>query len=756
MKKLFKWIGILLVLLLVLIIGAAVILPLMIDPNDHKDRIVQVVESQTGRDFSIGGEIEWSVFPSIGLGLSDLTLGNADGFGAPHMAKVQSATVSVKLRPLLSRQVEVDGIALSGLDLNLETAASGANNWEGLSSGTTESSDSGGAIDRLQVGFIELVDSRVNWIKPGQTVSVDEIAITTGAITTTDPIDIDYSLKLKSEDLKLDATLAGEADVRNALADAPIVATVSGLSLKGSADAIRFELNGDNIVADLGAELIELAEIKISGESGDLPFAGEIAGGSFNLASDTADLPSISVNSGPLRLNLSGQATNVSEQMVVTGKLTLSELDPKALLRHLGQEVPQTADSSVLSALSLSTDFSYGADRASLKNLAARLDQTNLRGDVDVSSIERLAATFNLDIDQLDLDGYLPPASEETSGSASGQGLDANLGNLNGRVKLGRATFAKAELTNLDLTIRTTPQGLTIKETASLYEGQSSGGLELNAATGRLKFNNQVSGVQASPLLKALTDSELLSGVGQLNVDVDVGNAFADNPLSTLNGTVSFEFNDGAIMGFNVFSMLRQASAKLGLDSDASAAEFEQTDFSRFVFSANVVDGVLQTKGFDLRSPFLRAVGSGSINLADMSLDYTLKPTLVKSPEGQGGVGLDQLEGVELPLGIGGTVYEPKLRLDPQALLMAWQGERIEAEKEKLQSRLDEEKDKLADRLGSKLFGNRSEPETETETGEGEATDPAAEPAEEESTEDKLKGRLRGLFGKDDDDDGGR
>ena len=44
--------------ILILLLGAALIfVPLLIDPNDYKDRIVLLVEKQTGRQLKILGEI---------------------------------------------------------------------------------------------------------------------------------------------------------------------------------------------------------------------------------------------------------------------------------------------------------------------------------------------------------------------------------------------------------------------------------------------------------------------------------------------------------------------------------------------------------------------------------------------------------------------------------------------------------------------------------------------------------------------------
>ena len=40
--------------LAVLVVAAVIILPLVVDPNDHKDRIVKLVEKRTGREFELG------------------------------------------------------------------------------------------------------------------------------------------------------------------------------------------------------------------------------------------------------------------------------------------------------------------------------------------------------------------------------------------------------------------------------------------------------------------------------------------------------------------------------------------------------------------------------------------------------------------------------------------------------------------------------------------------------------------------------
>ena len=107
MKKLFKIVGVLVLVVVVLIGAAAVLVPMFFDPNDHKDRIAQAVKDATGRDLNLKGDIGLSVFPWIAIDLGAVELSNPPGFDGPAFAETEGAKVRVKLMPLLKRQVEM-------------------------------------------------------------------------------------------------------------------------------------------------------------------------------------------------------------------------------------------------------------------------------------------------------------------------------------------------------------------------------------------------------------------------------------------------------------------------------------------------------------------------------------------------------------------------------------------------------------------------------------------------------------------------
>ena len=96
MKKLFKIITVLLLLLLL----AVAALIFTFDPNNYKDHIIELVEQQTGREFKIDGDINYSLFPWIGLELERVALGNAQGFSERAFAEIKRLDVKVMALPL--------------------------------------------------------------------------------------------------------------------------------------------------------------------------------------------------------------------------------------------------------------------------------------------------------------------------------------------------------------------------------------------------------------------------------------------------------------------------------------------------------------------------------------------------------------------------------------------------------------------------------------------------------------------------------
>ena len=79
MLKLLKWVGIIVVVLVVLVAGAAVVLPQFISVDTYKDRLVAEVKKATGRDLKISGPVHLSVLPHLAIDAAQVSFSNAAG-----------------------------------------------------------------------------------------------------------------------------------------------------------------------------------------------------------------------------------------------------------------------------------------------------------------------------------------------------------------------------------------------------------------------------------------------------------------------------------------------------------------------------------------------------------------------------------------------------------------------------------------------------------------------------------------------------
>ena len=105
---------------------------LYFDPNDHKDRIIAKVEKETGRQLKLEGDIKLSYYPWLGLEISGVTLGNAEGFGDAPFIHADVVALRIKTMPLLNKQYELDTLKLHGVEINLAKNKEGVNNWDDL------------------------------------------------------------------------------------------------------------------------------------------------------------------------------------------------------------------------------------------------------------------------------------------------------------------------------------------------------------------------------------------------------------------------------------------------------------------------------------------------------------------------------------------------------------------------------------------------------------------------------------------------
>lgn len=129
MRRLIKilWVAVAL-LIAVVVAGVAVIKSL--DFNEYKGLLAEQVKAATGRDLVIAGDLDITISLTPSISVEGVTLANAPWGSRPEMIKLKRLVAEAKLIPLLSGELHVERLILSGFDALLETDAQGRANWD--------------------------------------------------------------------------------------------------------------------------------------------------------------------------------------------------------------------------------------------------------------------------------------------------------------------------------------------------------------------------------------------------------------------------------------------------------------------------------------------------------------------------------------------------------------------------------------------------------------------------------------------------
>lgn len=115
--------------LIVVVAAAILVLPMMIDWQSHRPRLVTLVSDATGRQVTIDGSIELVLLPQPALRVRDIKVGNAPGTTSPFLLEARRVAARLSWRGLLQGRFEVTRIALDEPRVTIEPAADGRPNW---------------------------------------------------------------------------------------------------------------------------------------------------------------------------------------------------------------------------------------------------------------------------------------------------------------------------------------------------------------------------------------------------------------------------------------------------------------------------------------------------------------------------------------------------------------------------------------------------------------------------------------------------
>jgi len=614
MKSVFKWFFIIGTVFFVIIVAAVLIIPKFVNIQKYKPTIEQKVAEATGRSFTLGDDIDLSVFPWVGVKLTDLHLGNPEGFNEKDMVSVKNFEVRLKVMPLLSKRIEIKTFVLDGPAIYLEKLTNGKANWQGMGGKQGKKagkkkektpSEQGLPIESLMVGNFSITNGSLIYVDQGANVKkqISDLNLNLENISLENPVGISFAPMIDGK---------------------PV-------SLEGTAGPIGKEPGKGTMAIDFAVKVLEELEITLKGNIVD------------SLTSQAFDL-----------------------------EFTLSSFSPRKLMAALNQKFPvQTKDPKVLDAISLKTRLKGNPASVSLSQGELRLDDSKILFSASAKEFLKPNLKFDLTLDEIDLDRYLPPppAKEKTpkaEGTMPSKKTDYGPLRklvLDGKVKVGKLKAHGAIVEKVDVHILAKNGIVTIDPMdLNLYDGSVASKLVLNVQknTPQTKVTLDAKDIQVGPLMKDALQKELIEGTLKAKLEIAMTGETPDMIKQTLTGQGELLFNDGAIIGYDLAGMVRNIKGKFGVGEQVK--EKPRTDFAELKIPFTAKNGLINTVGTSMTSPLVRVIAKGNINLVKELLDLRIEPKFVATLKGQGDS--KQRSGLMVPVLITGTFTSPKIRPD--------------------------------------------------------------------------------------------
>ncbi len=725
--------------LVVLLAATVFVVTQVIDPNDFKPQIREQAMTQANLDLEIPGDLAWQFWPSLGvsLGRTEARIAGEEEL----FAGINSASVGVAVWPLLFGQVEMDGVTLDGLEVNLVETADGAN-WEkiGPQDGAEEDTaateeeqtgESGGMDIPLTIPSVAITDGKIRYrnTTDGTDIRVEHFNFNAQDVSLEEPFPMQMSLRYQDQsdmrvDLNLDTTLAADLDNNHFVLDPMTLdADIAGMTTNPMSVHLEQKLD-------------------------------------VNLDEDRAQISDLILEAAGTRTTGNATVTGLTGEMKVAGQINTEPFDANKALEAIGEAPIATRDDNALSKVALSATLDGPANSVMVNPLKVTLDSSTLSGTAGLENLETGKIVFDLNLDKITLDGYLPPESDEAESddpSGAGGGTGGKEGGttqlseaelipveslrpllLDGSLKIGELNYDTIKATDILFAVSAKDGVLRLtKASGNTLQGgfNASGRLDVSGNTPRIAFSQKVSSMQLQPVVVMALDKDLAKGLFSMDLDFNASGNSEKALVNSAKGNASMNLADGTVRGLNLYGTLvggvndmlgrfqglsalipNQQSGKL------PAALSEDTKIIDLTTKASLSQQVANLDSLEAKLEKGTLSGNGWMNMLTQEFDLKIG---MQSPELGGS---KYLEDVTWPLRCQGSLAGSPAK---------WCGPDKEGfAKIAQQAATNAAKGKLKDKLGIDAEGDTTE----------EVLKNAAKQKAEEKIKEEMGDKLKGFF----------
>lgn len=614
--RVIKWAGI----LIAGVAAAAIAILLTIDVGDYRDDIAAGFKNFTGRDLSIGGEIDLSLSFSPAVVVEDITVANTGWGSRPEMVTIRRAEARVELIPLIKGEIRVSSLVLIEPDIFLEIDGNGDPNWI---FGTTSPGD--GVLNADQAGNEQ------------PAVRDDAGSITASGIPVFDHVEIrDGRLTFRNGRtggvMRLDLT---EAVVAAASKTAPV-----NVDVTGTWNQAPFSASGS---------IEPLANI-VSGQP--LLLAGEFNAFGFNVGFGGGVAEPHRFNGLDLQIDAEGA--------------NLASLAPLA-----GPGLPQ------LGPVNLDTGIRGSVDEIDIDNLRMTLASSDAAGTLTLFRTgERPRFTGTLTSTSLDLtellsgleDGHgaVPGEDRETGTARHGRifpddplplaGLAAV--DLDLDIFVGRLVTNSFPLGEVKARVLLDHGTMTVQPlTATVARSRVNGRLRLDTSPDMPSLDVAIEApkLDLGRLMRETDGSDLFEGEANVHAEFSGTGWSVAALLSNLNGDIRVLAEGGRLKTQAFDAWVGGASAVLGT---LFSGREQWTIVNCAASSITIEDGIATSQATLVDTEYATVAAVGKVDLASETLDLVFEP----KPK-------SLTLNVAVPVHVRGSLANPTFLPDPGATL---------------------------------------------------------------------------------------
>lgn len=223
--KIMKRIVLIVLILIVLLFSTIIFLPEFINWNRYAPYITEAVKESTGRELSIKGEINLSLFPVLKFDASHITFSNEPGIEPAHMVSIESISGEIKLFPLLQGKVIVDSFLIKRPAINLTINNDDRPNWLFKQSGKdsqketphTTKGDGSLPVKDLSIVKAKITDGHLSFTddRTGQNIVARNLNIIAGLKDLNNPFGVRMELFLNEKPVEFDLRIDSLATLLN-------------------------------------------------------------------------------------------------------------------------------------------------------------------------------------------------------------------------------------------------------------------------------------------------------------------------------------------------------------------------------------------------------------------------------------------------------------------------------------------------------------------------------------------------------------